>query len=514
MTLAATSVLTACAGVDPTLEASRSVAPVAAARVTDEWAPGETFALRRFDVAQNNRLNKNHWRHANGQSINLDLSLDLASVMARSQHEYTNNGFYHGIVSTYALHVVGPHGPTMQIHSDNKRFNEVVEKAWKKVFEMPDPAGNLSGVDGLTVTAKQVLIAGSSLDVQKATRRSGPTQYGWQTIHPRRLINPAERAGDPLVHMGIEFDRDGRRLRYFIDNPIGPAGVGRSVPNDVKPVPADLVHHIFVHEESEQVTGYPKLASALPIAADLRDYDTEVMHAARNAAKHALGLQAIDPTLVADPELIPGGTCIDVEPGMANVAPWGFQWASLASTQPMAVYEMYRHERLMELGRPLHMPLMLVLLSSSDSNFSSAQFDGTIYAEGVAAFQAMLERQTLRLHVEEVITDLVLAGDVQRPADYTITFSWPKPPHANIEKITKALRTQYEDGAISLMEYCVALGHDYERVQENRKTVMEYLAAEGLPEMPENVGSKQQEQVAGGADSEPAPAKPKREAVA
>jgi capsid protein len=248
---------------------------------------------------------------------------------------------------------------------------------------------------------------------------------------------------------------------------------------------------VFFDEEGEQVTGYPKMTSALEPAADLREYDRSVLKAADNAAKHAVGLEVAHPEMVLDPDPLPAGDTLPISAGMANVAPMGWRFAPLTATQPMSVYGEFRSERLAELGRPIHMPLMLVLLSSRHSNFSSAQFDGSIYAEGVNDTQGMLELQHLNGCVEQVIVELVLTGLVSRPPEYSLTWSWPKPPHADIAKISKALRSQLEDGAISLVEYCAALGYDYEQVLANRERVASELAAMGLPPSPANTGGGQ-----------------------
>lgn len=446
--------------------------------------------IRRFDASVVTRLNRNQWGHVHGQSINYDLSLDLASVIARSQYEYANNPFYHGIVSTYAMHVVGRNGPTLQVRSDNERFNEAVERRWRQVWKMPDPAGRLSGPDGLSVLVKQVLVAGSSLVVFKRVKRDGPVKFGWQTLHPRRLTSPPERAGDPLVQQGIEFDQDGRRVAYYFDNPIGPPGAS-SIPRvgEPKRVPADVVQHVFFDEEGEQVTGYPKLATALETAADMRQYEREVLAAARNAANHAIGLEAIDPTAVIDPDVLPMGACMPIEPGMVNAPPHGHKLVSLSSPQPMAQHHQYRLDRLAEIGRPLHMPLLFVLLSSSEGNFSQAQLDSQIYGEGIAAFNAMLERQHLDGCLEQVATEVVLHGEADRPDEYTAEWAWPKPPLANLEKMVKALRMAYEDGAISIIEYCERLGYEWERVQTNRALAAELFAELGLPPAPANAGT-------------------------
>lgn len=449
----------------------------------------ELFTLRRFDAARTNRLNRDHWAFAHGQSINHDIAVDLPHLIARCTHEAANNPLVAGAIETVANDLVGRNGPRLQVTSTDPQFNETVERAWRAVWAMPDPNGQLSGPECMRLWIRTLCTAGSFINVFGNVDRPGPVKFGWRTIHPRRMETPPQSAGDPLVQFGVRLNEWGRPTSYYIRRP---DLLQFTLPDHVE-YREGVVQHRFEAIEPEQITGIPWLTSCLETIADLRDFDRYVMQAAKNQAGHTMGLEAKHPELVAEPVDVTGLTYA-VEPGMVNVAPAGWGWSTVQPTQPGAQYQSFRHERLRELGLALGMPLMMVLLSSSESNFSSAHYDGAVYMRRIKARQAWLERSTLNQFLEQIIAELVISGEVNRPAEYGFLWTWETPPYVNPEKQRKADRMAVEDGAMPLGEYAASLGYDFDDVVEQRVRENELLAAAGLPLPPVNRGNGQQPQ--------------------
>lgn len=450
--------------------------------------PGsESITIRRFDAVANNRLNRQHWINAHGNSINVDLA-DLPTLMARCAHEAANNPLVYGALETLETDVVGRNGPRLQVVSDDDRFNEAVERSWRDVWAMPDPTGQIAGPENLRLWVRLLNVGGSFLNVFENVRRPGPVTFGWRTVHPRRLTTPIDRTGDRNVRFGIEFNDRGRPLRYFVAN-----GVDNLFsPVTTTPIRANMAQHRFIADEPEQLTGYPALTSCLETIADLREYDHHVMEAAKHSAAQTPFLEAWDPASVIDPEPLPAEG-VSIQVGEANAAPLGWKWTSLQPTQPSALYIDYRHERIRELGLALGMPLMMVLLSSAGSNFASAHYDGAVYLRRIRALQSWFERRTLNELLEQVISELVIAERLSdrlvRPATYSFRWTWETPPYVNPEKQRKADRIAVEDGALPLDEYSASLGLDFDEVVSARERINSQLDAAGLPRPPINHGS-------------------------
>lgn len=450
-----------------------------------EWAPGEEFTLRRFDAARTNRLNRDHWAFAHGQSINNDLAMDLPRLVARCCHEAANNPLAFGVIETAANDLVGRNGPRLQVTSDSREFSDAVEAAWRRVWDMPDPNGRLSGPECMRMWVRTLCTAGSFINVFANVNRPGPVKFGWRTVHPRRLETSPEDAGNPLVQFGIRINEWGRPLEYILRKP----DLLQFRQPEYTRLPADLVQHRFEAIEPEQITGIPWLTSCLETIADLRDYDRYVMQAAKNQAAHTMALEAKDPHLNPDAIVALGTSAISVEAGAINVAPYGYGWASVTPTQPGAQYQAFRHERLRELGAAIGMPLMMVLMSSADSNFASAHYDGAVYMRRIKARQAWLERSTLNQMIEQIVAELVIAGEVERPDEYRCLWTWELPPYVNPEKQRKADRMAVEDGAMPLGEYSASLGFDFDDVVDQRLREQERLEEAGLPLPPVNFGT-------------------------
>jgi len=441
-------------------------------------------SVGRFAAAQTNRLNRAHWERAHGQSINNDLAMYLATLQARCQFEYASNPQFEGVCNTLGDDVTGRDGPLLQIDSDSDKFSRVVEAAWWEVFGNPDPTQRFGGVEIMRTWVISLLLAGSYVNINSTVRRAAtPITFGWRSVHPRRLVTPPQFSGDPNVAFGCRSNDDGAPLEYYIDNSrnIGPfAQLGMQF----KPYPAAAVQHCYIPVEGEQLTGYPLMTSTLETAADIRDYDKLVMEAAKNAAGHAVGLQATHPELVTDPQPIATDT-YPMSSGEVNVAPPGWAWQSLQATQPAAQYVEFRRERAAELGRPLHMPLLVVLLSAADANFSSAQYEGAVYLEGVRKLQGFIERRSLnKFLMQGVIAEIALRGMARIPREFEAVWTHNVPPHANIEKYVRAIETMVKLGLIAPSQASAMLGYDWDFVVSARKKCQDDLEQADLPPTP------------------------------
>lgn len=456
---------------------------------------------RRFIGASTHRGNAWHWRHTTAENINHALLSDLPTLIQRCSFEYANNPLVYGAVETLANDLVGRNGPRLQVTSDNKQFNEAVERAWKAVWAMPDPNGVQCGPEAMRTWIRSLCTAGAFVNVFANVKRLGPVSFGWRTIDIRRKETPPDQSANEWIAFGTKYDQNGKPLRYFIrKRMVTPLTLLTS--DDYQSLPADVVQHRYEFVEPEQLAGMPWLASCLDTIADLSDYDKFELDAAKMQANMSGVIQAMHPELVVDPIDVTPGESLKLQTGEMTAIPAGWGAQFLQSTHPHSQYQTFRHERLRDLGLALGMPLMMILLSSSESNFASAHYDGAVYMRRLKARQAWLERMTLNQFLEQIILELVIAGVVERPDDYAFVWTWELPPYVNPEKQRKADRMALEDGALPLSEYCSSLGFEFEDVVAARQRENEMLAEAGLPMPPTNGGSGMQQQDPQEDDSE------------
>lgn len=453
----------------------------------------QPFEASRFG-AVTDRINREHWQQAQGLSINNDLQLRLPALQARSAYEFGTNPDFEGVVNTFKDDVIGRDGPLLQVISDDNDFNDAVESGFREVFADPDPSHRCGGVEDMRTWVHGLLLAGSYYNVLTNVQRDhSQMTFGWRSIHARRFATPADRAGQPDVAFGCRYEEvSGAPIEYYVQRPLRIGGF-MGLTGQFDTVQAAAVQHVFIPVEAEQLTGYPMMASTLETAADLRDLDKFVLESMKNAAANSPYLQAMNPESVVDPDPVPDGS-IRYEPGEIGIAPAGWAWSSPNATQPTAEYLPFKHEKAAELGRPIHMPLLVVLLTAAESNFAAAQYEGTVYGDGVASVQGTLERRSMNPFVlQGIIPEVAFRKRLQLPKKFSLVWTWNVPAHANIEKFVKAIRMMIEDGVISQAQGSALLGYDWEKVVASRKKVQDALADSDLPPPPVNAGSGQQQ---------------------
>lgn len=469
----------------------------------------EVVEVQRFGAAETNRLNRAHWSKAHGQSINNDLAAQLSILQARCSYEYGSNPLFEGVCNTFRDDVIGRDGPLLQIVSDNEKFNAKVEAAVKTVFADPDPSHRYGGVEIMKTWVLSLLLAGSYVNITTNVKRAfSKLTFGWRTIHARRLVTPPEYVSDRNTAFGCKSDDNGAPIEYYVDD-TPRQGAYQHKGMKFKAFPAEMVQHVYSPVEAEQLTGYPWMTSTLDTAADIRDYDSHVMDAAKNHAAHALTMFAADPRLTMQVKPISKAT-LPVSRSEINVAPPGYQFGTTDATQPAAQYVDFRRERAGELGRPIHMPLLVVLLTAADANFATAQYEGTVYCDGVKNCQGLIERRSLIPFVLSIITELVLRGEVEVPESFEMVFTWNVPAHANIEKFVKALETMVEMGFIAPSQASSMLGYDWDKVVAARKKCKKDLIDNDLPPTPTKPTGTPSKEVTDDGDGEGNGSKPKK----
>lgn len=446
------------------------------------------WTLRRWEAGETTRLNRAHWSRATGQQINADLAGNLRTLRARCCHEAANNPIVEGLIFTHAVDIVGTHFPRLQITSDSEEFNAAAEQLVMDWFEMPDINGQLGGVDLLQQCVKLWWTKGEHL-LQKVTLPEvGQDAIAMRVlaIDPDRLDTDPQFLGDPDVALGVRRNRNGHPRGYQIQQPEyqGPYLTNTSI---YKEFPAEDVIHQFEALEPGQVRGFPWLASSLPVIADLRDFDVQVLDAARLAAAqgviwYADHIDALDhfDTLALKKTF---------ERNVEQTGPPGWKPMMVDPKQPTGNYVEFRTERLRELGRARSIPLMKILLGSEKHNFASARMDNQNYARACSAIQGWTERQTLTPLALAVLREGMLLRRNGRfvmpatPPRFKITWTWVKQPHVDPQKEANAQNIKLRNGTLSYEMACTEDGNDCDTVIASRARTKKKLLAADLPEV-------------------------------
>lgn len=438
----------------------------------------DVITLRRFEAAQTDRLNDSHWKKANGETINETLQADLVPLRDRTIHECQNNPFLAGVVETHKTDVVGSIGPTLQVQSDNEGYNRAMEEAWGEWWELPELNGQLSGVECLQQDVGMLWMCGEFFDQLVLDRDAdeGRPQQRIHQIHPRRVDNPSDRF-DGSIALGVRRNNYGKPLAYYVANFAGDQAISLTQ-TEMREIAADEIIHGFRRFEPGQIRGFPLAAPALQVIADVRDFDAATLRAARIAAEFGVLLEAVHQDI--SPIVVNETT--DMEGGVIRTCPPGWRPHQIDPKHPGVTYKEFRHERLRELGRPINMPLMMVLLDSNGHNYSSARFDGQLYNRGVQCLQQWFTRIKMQRLFRAIEPEMRFLRKVRRPEKVEMSWTWPVAPHVDPQKEAEAIGILLELGLISEIEASAMLGKDYERTQQLRKRGAEIRAENGIEE--------------------------------
>lgn len=456
------------------------------------------LSLRRFEAAKTHRLNEAHWGDVTGKSLNADLITDLKILRQRCEFEASRNPYLAGVMETHVTDIVGSSHPVLQIQipgieklSDEaaakaKEWIESAESLWRDWWSNPDINGQMSGPDLLRMGVRLCWTTGEFF-WQKVTDKGarGPVKLRLNPIAARRVDSPLDGIGNPRIVMGVERNETGRPLRYFVQKGVDDASFA-SLSFDFEPIPAQDMIHFFEVEEPGQLRGVPWASTTLGTIADLRDYDHEVMDAARMAANYSIVLH----TTHEDATYLEVNESADIERGQMVTAPPGWKPEQMRPEQPSTTYQSFRHERLRELGRPRNMPGMMVLLDSSGHNYSSARFDGQLYQRGNASTQSCLERRVLNGLVDDVLREGELAEFLgRRPEGVRYVWTWPVPPHVDPAKEATAEEKGLKSGTLSLSAAMGARGKDWESHLEQLRREKDRMAELNLTTEPQRTQS-------------------------
>ena len=437
---------------------------------------------RALESGETNRLNEGHWSAVRDQPINEAIAHRGNMVRARANHESWNNPHDEGLVHQHTIAVVGENGPISSITSLADGDDDWCESAQQVLDEWAGYC-DAAGIDTLGTRIKNFWnrgcwVNGEWIDQLWYDRSANTTsQLRLHSVEPQRLCTPSDSANDESVTLGVHRTPTYAPIRYYIADDWGFGYRGNWYP-------ASRIMHGFERREGSQARGVPWMQSGLPTSADVRDYDDQVMDAARSFADHAIVAQTKHQDAPYAP-LAKNARAQEIRRRRINFLPPTWELANLQANQPGAQYKEHRQERLGSLGLGQGVPSMMVRLDARDHNYSSARFDRGNLHESARHVRASIYNPKLTRLYRLVIAEAVLGGVLGPPPKfYTINHIWPAMPQIDEDKSSRAEERYLEIGTLSYSETCAMRhgrrGSDMirERARDRRQ-----LASAGLPAM-------------------------------
>jgi lambda family phage portal protein len=443
------------------------------------------------------------WRPMQG-SPDSDLLDELPTLVARSRDLVRNHGVASGAIQTIVDNVVGP-GLRLSALPDYKalgkdkewadawsRKTEALWRSWADSTEC-DAARSLN-FNGLTTQIfRSGMINGEGLALPiwlpQSTRTFATTI---QLVEADRLSNPGDRQNDRSIRGGIEVDRYGAPLAYWISkNHPGDHHLGLNVSSEhYERIPAytrfgrKRVIHVHDKERTGQNRGKPILTCVMPLFKMLDHYErSELQAAVVNAMIAAFIETPMDSESISEmfggssedylaarnewQVKLQGGAVIPVFPG-DKVAPF-------TPSRPNSAYSSFVENVLRHIGAGLNLPFELLMKDFSKTNYSSARaalMEAWRYFLGRRSWLATYwAKPVYELWLEEAVNKNL----IEAPGYYDNKALWSRckwigPGRGWIDPVkeAKASKIRLDTGLSTLEDECASQGLDWEEVLEQR----------------------------------------------
>lgn len=486
------------AGLPVSAPASQAVQPQNRQAATPEkyhFVPKSESVYRErshYELAETDRLNEAHWQNARFETpANSTLGMQLPTLRMRSLYESENNPVVEGLMLSHTLAVCGGTGPEVDLQGRDEstdQWCELAEDVWEAWCRHADAAGQMT----LAAIVKQWNIScwrlGEFLE-QYVTEDPafivpGIPHLRLHGIEPQRLMSPVDAYGDDSIVLGIKRSKYRRPLAYWLSNSYVDAHMGGRWYNA-----RSIMHgYDLVQSERGQARGVPWMTTGLPLAADARDYDLQVLDAARSAAD----LNVIAYTDHPDAEYeedVPAS--VEYRRRRINHLAPGWKAHQPSPAHPGASYTEHRRELHGDFGKGKAVPSAVTRLDGREHNYSSLRWDYQVLGESATHVRSTLYQPKLASLVRMVISEAILMGVLPPPpGPYDVEFVWPNLPDIDELKSAKAEELWMRIGTMTYSEACTTRHGRRARKQIRRRQRDDrLLVAHGLPTVAESTAT-------------------------
>lgn len=345
-----------------------------------------------FAGAQVGRLHD--WVFATTESADQALQGDFAALKARSREMVRNNGHARRFVGLNANNVVGHRGIRLQATLTTgvrqpqplEDLNALIEREFEEWAE-PESCtvdGRLSWVGVQRQVAKTEPADGEYL-VRLVPGFRNPWGFSLQVLDTDLLdhtLNRAPGAGVNAIRMGVEIDRWGRPVAYWVWTRHPYESLPGSTERHRERIPAEQIVHGFDPIFTGQTRGFPWFVATLVDAHNLAGFRGAAVIAARIGAAQlgffedkGIGGEE-DPSNFANDDGSEEGEreeriTMEAEPGLFRQLPRGLEFKPFAPTFPSAAYEPFVTSNLHDQAAGLEVSYALLTGDLRQANYGS-----------------------------------------------------------------------------------------------------------------------------------------------
>lgn len=444
----------------------------------------ESAGKRGYNAAGHG-IRNNGWI-GQGYSANTEIDIAGSALRQRSRELVRNNPYYAKGISVLVSNIVGT-GIQPSIHIEGRaRAQKDTRAMWRKWAESTD-----ADFDGRkTLYAIQALAARSMFESGECfirrwiEMRAGRAVLQLQVLESDFLDTSRSSnigaTGENYVHNGIEYDKKGRKIAYYLWRQHPGENIRYQDITSVR-IPADEIIHLYMEDRPGQSRGVPKGTASMNRFKDFDEYEHSKLIREKVAACFAVfvtsddsgynnaGMSSGDPY---DLEMI--------EPGMIERLRPGEQ-VSFASPNPNDGYADYAAQILRGGAAGMHVTFEGMTGDYSKVNFSSARMGWIEFGRWAEQLQYNLLIPVLCEKIFQWWVALErLNGSISGRVDPVATWTAPRREFVDPLKEAKALSEMVRNGFLSHQEAVRQLGYDPEETIAQLKEDAEAFDAAGL----------------------------------
>ncbi len=284
------------------------------------------FSAVYHDGASRDRLHDGKWL---GSKISPDSAMesDLETLRSRS-HELYRSDSLGGLVDTMVDHIVGQgftcNAKIKKISGLSEEaadgFNEEIESMLERWATGVDVGRRESWWETDRLVCRHLLVDGEAFLVMSAADADGPIPLALEIIDPERVETPPEKVSDENCRLGIQYDRRGRVLGYWIRT-THPYDL-KTVENQHRFVPVSRCCHLLERWFAGQSRGYPWMTRNINDARDGKDIREAALVTAQTQACLSVWVKSPTPSTLGASKATgvqsDGKRIQSVEPGSVN----------------------------------------------------------------------------------------------------------------------------------------------------------------------------------------------------
>lgn len=413
-----------------------------------------------------------------GGSADLHSRFDLDLLRRIGQGFDRDNAIAQGLTNRAAENILGA-GFKLEASTGDKKLNKRLEAWWTEWSEDPEIRGIFSFADLEDLTLKHLMTDG---DVAYVKTTAGKLQ----AIEAERIVGLRRTKGERTEN-GVELDAVGRPLAFWVAN-YTPYGVVSR--NTARRIPAEAVFFVAHRRRLSQTRGIPVQVPSFPMVHRINDVCDSEAIAWQLLSRFALSCSrdmgpqrayieseldaGIAPRTNQPPNL--DVRLQDVGEGVIFHAPndGRSKLSAIPRDLPGANFSDSVRMFLRLIGLPFGLPLELILLDWSQTNYSSARASLEQSHRNFARWQKILIRQFHRPVYLWALEQAVRAGLFPERADLT-KHVWiaPKFPWLDVLKESMAWGNALDRGFSTQTEILATRGTDREDHNAQRKLEIE-----------------------------------------